>query len=256
LKILVNSMSALESPLDIRRPTVGILGLAFLGNGSSGRRKPGWNHDFFFAFVGGVGGVALVGRVLDRGRRLGGWRLGIGGGREAVRLSVHDSLSFGWNVTIGEQDSGLGRVHRDLMHETLHKGRIPVFVQEPKANFGMMYEGMCVRVRENELEKSGDIVQATYATLIRSLICSSLIHMWSNRQAAIRTVAGWVEAWQAAVVVDCAIPFLRRELTHWHEKEISNGDLDIEWKWRIGHGEVLQASRGGAAGKGDFFLQG
>ena len=139
------------------------------------------------------------------------------------------------------------------MHETLHKARIPVFVQEPKADFGMMYEGMCVRVREDELEKSGDIVHATYAALeISDLL---IIHMWSNRQAAIRTVAGWVEAWQAAVVVDCAIPFLRRELTHWHEKEISNGDLDIEWKWRIGHGEVLQASRGGAAEKSDFFYK-
>ena len=53
---------------------------------------------------GGVGGVSV------RGRRLGGWELGIGGGREAVRLSVYDSLSFGWNVAIGEQDSGLGRV--------------------------------------------------------------------------------------------------------------------------------------------------
>ena len=56
-----------------------------------------------------------------RGRRLGGWGFGTGGGREAVRLSVYDSLSLRWNVTIGEQDSGLGRVHRDPMHERLHK---------------------------------------------------------------------------------------------------------------------------------------
>ena len=161
-----------------------------------------------------------------RGRRLGGWGLGIGGGREAVRLSVYDSLSFGWNVTIGEQDSGLGRVHRDPMHETLYKARIPVFVQEPKADFGMMYEGMCVWVREDELKKFGDIVHATYATLKVSDLL--IIRMWSNRQAAIRAIGIWVEAWQAAVVVDCAIPFLRRELTHRQEKEISNGDLDIE----------------------------
>ena len=134
----------------------------------------------------------------------------------------------------------------DSMHQTLYEARIPIFVQEPEANFGMMYEGMCVWIREDELKKFGDIVQATYATLKVSDLLT--IHMWSNRQAAIRVIGSWVKAWQAAVVVDCAIPFLRRELTHRQAKEVSNGDLDIEWKWGIGHGEMLQASRSGAAG--------
>ena len=72
-----------------------------------------------------------------------GWVAGdsalAGDGREAVRLSVYDSLSLRWNVTIGEQGSSLGQVHRDSMHERLHKTCIPVFVQEHQANFTMVY---------------------------------------------------------------------------------------------------------------------
>ena len=188
-----------------------------------------------------------------RGRRLSGWGFGIGGDREAARLSVYDSFGFGWNVAVGEQDSGFGRVHRDPMHETLYEARVPIFVQEPEANFGVMYEGMCVWVREDELKKFGDIVQATYAPLKVSNLL--IIHMWSNRQAAIRAIGSWVEAWQAAVVVDSAIPLLWRELTHRQAEEISDGDLDIEWEWGIGHGEMLQGPWSGAAEKSNFFLQ-
>ena len=169
----------------------------------------------------GVAGVAIgADGGCIRGWRLSGWGFGIGGAREAARSSVYDSFGFGWNVAVGEQDSGFGRVHRDPMHETLYKARVPIFVQEPEANFGVMYEGMCVWVREDELKKFDDIVQATYAPLKVSNLL--IIHMWSNRQAAIRAIGSWVEAWQAAVVVDSAIPLLWRELTHRQAEEISD----------------------------------
>ena len=213
----------------------------------------------------GVAGVAIgAGGVNVGRRRLSGWGLGIGGNREAARRNIYDSFSFGWKVAVGEQGGGLGRVHRDPMHQALYEASIPIFVQEPEANLGVMHEGMCVWVGEDELEKFGGSIQATNASL--KVFDLLIIHMRSNRQATIiyiffilyiyiRAIGSWVEAWQAAVVVDSAVPFLRRKLTHrtgeGKQRRGSRHRMGMgKWTWR-------NAPRvtGRSNGKKRFFLQ-
>ena len=85
------------------------------------------------------------------------------------------------------------------MHQALYKASIPIFVLEPEAHLGVMYEGMSDQVGGDELEKFGDIIQPTNALL--KVFDLLIIHMQSNRQATIRAIGSWAEAWQAAVVV-------------------------------------------------------
>ena len=69
------------------------------------------------------------------------------------------------------------------MHQALYKACVPVFFQEPKTSFGMMYERVRVWVGEDESKEFGGIVQATNALFqISNLL---VIYMRGDRQAAI-----------------------------------------------------------------------
>ena len=173
----------------------------------------------------GAGGVSV------RRRWLSGWGLGIGDDREAAQSSVYDSFSFGWKVAVGERGGGLGCVSRDPVHETLDETSIPIFLQEPEANFGVVYEWVCGGVGEDELKKLGAIVQTPYVSL--KIFDLLILHMRSNCQATVRTIGSWAEAWQAAMVINsaAAVPILRKKLAHQQVKEVSDRDLDIEGTW-------------------------
>ena len=167
------------------------------------------------------------------GSRLGGCGFGTGGGRETVRLDIYNSFSLGWDVAVGKQNGSLGRVQRNPMHEQLHKTCIPIFVKEHQADFTMVHKWMGARVGKNEAEKSGDIIQATYATL--QIFDVFIARMWTEHQPAIRTVAGWMKAWHAAMVIDLVTLGSWIKLSHLHAEEFRYGDLDIEWKRGSGH---------------------
>ena len=180
--------------------------------------------------------------------RLDDWGFGVGSGRK-----TDDPLGVGRDVTVGEQDRGLGRFHMHPMHQTLYKACVPVFFQQPKAGFRMMYERVCLWVGEDESKEFGDIVQTTNAS---SQVSNLLVfYMRGERQAAIYAIGGWVQAGNTTTIIDSAVLYLRRKLAHWPAQEISNGGCDIEWERRKGHDAILQRSRSESAEKSEFFLQ-
>ena len=84
---------------------------------------------------------------------------------------------------------------------------------------------------------------------LRPSICSSLTCGLIARRL-IRSVGSRGEAWQAAMLINFAVPILWEELAHLQEKKVGDRDLDIEWEVRHGKHQRSQSS---TAGKGDFF---
>ena len=129
---------------------MGTFGLALRGVGSTGSRKPGRNQELLaFGMLAPPAYVAAgTGGVGVRGWGLGGWGHGIGGDGEAARLSIRlidNSFGILWKVAVGEQGGGFGRaINGNPMHQTLNKAGIPVLVQEPKADLGVVHE--CITI--------------------------------------------------------------------------------------------------------------
>ena len=96
-------------------------------------------------------------------------------------------------------------------------------------------------------KKLGAVMQTSNISL--EIFDLFIAYMWGDYQATIRAIGSWGEAWQAAMVINSAVPMLREKLAHRQVKEVGDGDLDIEWEVR--HGE---STKGRAAQRKKVFF--